>query len=968
VSDGLSGLKEAIREEATSRTWSQGVQLARDDRVIGRSGNDREIEVEVRVPTRPTPFTVVLYPGEGEWECDCPSKEAVCSHVVAAVLGVSQARETAGAEALPTSQKVGGSLRYRLEPEAGGMSLSRLVVHKDGREEALTAPLASILSGRVPGPAVAATDADLLIDQLYGNRGSQVMTGDRLDRLLTVLADAGDVWLRDRKIRTSGEPVVPIAVVEDWRDGARLVLSRDPAVDEVISLGVVRVGDELRPVGETELQGGRLDRLPAVREFHDYQLPELVTKVLPALTSRLTIDVRTSRLPAVGGRDLPRVAFDVRQDGEVLSVLPTLVYGDPPRARIDGGRLVHLGGPVPGRDEVAEKELLWRLRDELNMVPGRRVEVTGRDAFQLNARLGAWLRHDARAAGAEKAFTLDVQVSTDNGLTVTFTAGERRASAEAVVRAWQAGADLVPLDGGGWGRVPKGWLDKHGSRVADLLAAMAGQDRVPTHALPDLARLCEDLDLPPPADVQRLRPLFESFERLPKAPLPDRLDQVLRHYQRVGVDWLTFSRDAGLGCVLADDMGLGKTLQALCAVRGRTLVVSPTSVVFNWADEIQRFRPDLKVAFYHGPRRRLDEEADVTLTSYPILRNDADELAAVAWDCVVLDESQTIKNPDSQVARAAYRLRAGWKLTLSGTPVENRLDELWSQIHFTNPGLLGGRTDFQDRYATPISAGESGAAARLRERIRPFVLRRLKRDVAPELPPRTDVVMHVELDDQERQLYDTIRAATQREVLSLLESGAGVMAALEALLRLRQAACHSGLIPGQSADGSSKISRLLTALEDAASDGHKALVFSQWTSLLDRIEPHLEAAGIAYTRLDGSTRDRAGVVNTFQDSDGPPVMLISLKAGGTGLNLTAADHVFLIDPWWNPAVEDQAADRAHRIGQDKPVLVYRLVAIDTVEERILALQASKRALADAALGEADRAGALTRDDLLSLLQ
>jgi SNF2 family DNA or RNA helicase len=360
------------------------------------------------------------------------------------------------------------------------------------------------------------------------------------------------------------------------------------------------------------------------------------------------------------------------------------------------------------------------------------------------------------------------------------------------------------------------------------------------------------------------------------------------------------------------------------------------------------------------------------LTSYPILRNDIEVLGAVAWDTVILDESQTIKNPDSQVARAAFRLRGSWKLALSGTPVENRLDELWSQLHFTNPGLLGGLADFRERWAEPIGLGDAATAARLRDRIRPFVLRRMKREVARELPPRTDSILYVELDDAERITYDAIRAATQRDIVKLLEAGGGVMQALEALLRLRQAACHPALLPGAIRTGSapqssSKLERLLDAIADAAADGHRALVFSQWTSLLDLIEPHLVAAEVAFVRLDGSTVDRAGVVSQFQADDGPPVMLLSLKAGGTGLNLTAADHVFLVDPWWNPAVEDQAADRAHRIGQDKPVMVYRMVAGDTVEERILELQERKRRLADAALSEAGTATAITRDDLLALL-
>jgi SNF2 family DNA or RNA helicase len=246
------------------------------------------------------------------------------------------------------------------------------------------------------------------------------------------------------------------------------------------------------------------------------------------------------------------------------------------------------------------------------------------------------------------------------------------------------------------------------------------------------------------------------------------------------------------------------------------------------------------------------------------------------------------------------------------------------------------------------------------------VLRRLKREVAPELPPRTERVLVVELDEKERAVYDAVRAATLSDVVNRLSEGGNVLAVLEALLRLRQAACHSALVPGQTAGGSSKVEALLDALSDAAADGHKALVFSQWTSLLDLVEPHLVEAGISFNRLDGSTVDRAGVVNSFQAEGGPPVMLLSLKAGGIGLNLTAADHVFLLDPWWNPAVEDQAADRTHRIGQDKPVFVYRLVAKDTVEERILALQDKKRLVAEAALGEAAGAVGITREDLLAL--
>ncbi|HTA19672.1 MAG TPA: DEAD/DEAH box helicase, partial [Polyangia bacterium] len=570
------------------------------------------------------------------------------------------------------------------------------------------------------------------------------------------------------------------------------------------------------------------------------------------------------------------------------------------------------------------------------------------------------------ADGGPPHVTFDLRFEVGNARGET---GDAPASvdAEAVVRAWREGLGLVPLPGGGWAALPQAWLAKNGERVADLLAARDAAGRLATHALRDLGPLCDDLDEPRPVGLDRLEPLFASFERLPEPTLPADLTATLRPYQARGVAWLSFLRDARLGGILADDMGLGKTLQALCVVGPGTLVVCPTSVLHNWAAEARRFRPGLRVSVYHGPGRALDESADLTITSYALLRLDATRLAAKPWRAVFLDEAQAIKNPESQVARAAFALTAELRVAMSGTPVENRLDELWSLMRFVNPGLLGGRSDFEARTARAVAAGDQGAAERLRTRIRPFVLRRLKREVAPELPPRTEAVLHVALDERERAVYDAVRAASRADLVALMESGGGVMKALEALLRLRQAASHSALVPGQSAPSSSKIDVLLNALETAAADGHKALVFSQWTSFLDLVEPHLRQAGVAFCRLDGSTRDRGAVTDAFQAEDGPPVLLVSLKAGGSGLNLTAADHVFLCDLWWNPAVEDQAADRAHRIGQERPVTIYRLVTVDTVEEKILALQAQKRGLVDAALGDAALAAALTRDDLLALL-
>jgi SNF2-related domain/Helicase conserved C-terminal domain len=968
----------AIRKACLSGLWSQGVALARDGAVLGADVKDNSVTVRVRQAGRPVAPTVVLYPEDGEWSCDCGGKIDPCAHVAAAAIALAQAGQEG--RSLPSAEEASAHLRYRIDRNAGALALGRFVVHPDGREE----PVRGSLAG--PGPARAAglapTHEDLTLDRLVGHKQHGYFPPDRVPEIFAALGGCGDVIFEGRPTKISAEPLLPKASIVDAEGGVALVIEADPSMRELVTGGIALTGDSLRPLGETDLTGSRLEKLPIRRVFARADLGTLVAEVLPGLEKRFPVEVRSKRLPRGGtSRSRPRILLALEQKDHTLSVTPSLVYGDPPEARIDDGRLVHLGGRVPAREEAAERSLLQRLRDELHLVPGRRVDFDGADAVRFAERLKAWdgggggeAAHHALFGGRALVprFAID-----DRSFDVVFetVAGEdaapvQQADALSVIRAWQDGLPLVPLHGGGWAPLPHDWLEKYGERVADLLAARREGDKaVPTAALPALADLCDALEHPRPSGFDRLAPLIEGFESIPDAKLPADLTATLRPYQERGVSWLCFLRDAGLGAVLADDMGLGKTLMTLCVLKGRTLVVCPRSVVHNWADEIRRFRPALRSAIYHGPKRALDPQADVTLTTYAVLRLDAELLAQQAWGTVVLDEAQAIKNPDSQAARAAYELRGDLAVALSGTPVENRLEELWSLFHFTNRGLLGGKGDFLARYARPVAAGDAGAAARLRRKIRPFVLRRMKRDVVPELPPRSDAILYCELEESERAVYEAVRAATRKEVVARLAAGGGasVLAALEALLRLRQAACHPALVPGQDAATSSKIERLCEALEDAAADGHKALVFSQWTSLLDLIEPHLNEAGIAFARLDGTTRDRGAVVGDFQREDGPPVMLISLKAGGTGLNLTAADHVFLMDPWWNPAVEDQAEARAHRIGQDRPVMVYRLVAKDTVEEGILALQAKKRGIAEAALGEADQAAGITREDLLALL-
>ena len=951
---------DAVRSATRDDIWSRGVQLAREDRVLLVSEDDDEFVLSVVPQGRARPATVHLWPDESDWSCDCSATLRPCIHIAAASIALRRARESG--EGLPTGDGQAGVARvgYRFTRTGRGLVLQRVVV--GGAEEV---PLKGPVSGNHDGPSRlsfvdADTDAELAVARRFGG----VVPKERLPRLFRALSDVADVQLDGEPVTVGENPVVPHGWVEDHGGGFRLRIVRDPAVKEVFGNGVVRCGTELRYIGDGDLSREQRRILTRGIVFSVDEVGQLVGDMIPRLEQKIPVHVRTKRLPNVDASP-PRLVLETKKQGDTLITRPVIIYGDPPSARITRGELEIMGDTVPIRSERSEQRLIRQLGEELRMALGVESRLQGMAAVRFVDRLdrfsgeitGVGIKHFRRVGPIEPEIQIDGdKVHADMG----------GANPDDVIAAWVAGDELVSLPTGGWAPLPLDWLERYGDRLADLLAARDASGRVARHALFDLARLCEELDHPPPAQLAGVRALVDDFDGIPDAPLPDDFLGELRSYQQTGINWLTFLRKAEMGGVLADDMGLGKTIQALCMIREKTLVVAPRSVLRNWENEASKFRPGLKVSVYHGPDRKFDKDADLIITTFALLRGDQEKLTKIEWDMVILDEAQAIKNPQSQVAQAAFKLNARFRVTLTGTPVENRLEELWSQMHFVNPGLLAGRKDFDERYAQPISRADTGVAKHLRERIRPFILRRLKREVAPELPPRTEQILRCQLSGAEREVYNTVRVATQAKLME--RAGApNVMAALEALLRLRQASCHAGLVPGQSAEGSSKIDLLVDTLSSVVAQGHKALVFSQWTGLLNLIEPHMQGAELDFVRLDGQTRDRQGVVDTFQADDGPPVMLISLKAGGTGLNLTAADHVFLVDPWWNPAVEDQAADRAHRIGQDKPVMVYRLVAEDTVEERIIALQQRKRALAEAALGSADQAASITRDDLMALL-
>jgi len=604
------------------------------------------------------------------------------------------------------------------------------------------------------------------------------------------------------------------------------------------------------------------------------------------------------------------------------------------------------------------------------------VEIARRDLGRAVRELveGGW-NVFADGSKVRQAGGLRFRVSSDTDWFDVHTEVDfegRSVSFPELLRALERGDSTVRLDDGSLGILPEEWLEQIGM-ISGLGTTTEDGLRFSTSqaALLD-ALLASQESVEIDAGFERMRERFRNFSGLEQVEVPSTFVGQLRGYQREGLSWLKFLGDFNFGGCLADDMGLGKTVQFLAMLLRRledvkspppSLVVVPRSLMFNWSSECGRFAPGLRVMEYTG-LERATSRADFSrhhliLTTYGTVRRDIAVLKDIDFDYVVLDEAQTIKNPSSQIARASRLLKANFRLALSGTPIENNAGDLWSIFEFLNPGMLGRSTAFRTHIADPDSRESREMVAK---GLRPFILRRTKKQVAAELPDRLEETIVCDMEPEQRRLYDELRLHYRDSLLGLVqEQGIAKtrMHVLEALLRLRQAACHPALLKrGDESEPYAKLDVLVPHLQELISEGHKALVFSQFTSMLSILREHLDRQGIVYEYLDGKTRDRKARVEHFQDDPACPVFLISLKAGGLGLNLTAADYVFLLDPWWNPAVEAQAIDRAHRVGQTRTVFAYRLICRDTVEEKIAELQKQKRELADAILAGDDSSNVL----------
>ncbi|MEW6486978.1 MAG: SNF2-related protein [Thermodesulfobacteriota bacterium] len=850
-------------------------------------------------------------------------------------------------------------------------------------------------------------------------QGAVEVGPDRADRVLRALSRAGEVrWVADgAPAAVSTRPVTLALGLEPTGTGLELRLGwreLDGAAWEPAHLRVVAsvppwVEDagEVRPVLGPE-DSEALASL-AERRLHvpEADFPVFFGSTVPELESRgVVVDS-----PDLGDRSfLVREAAAPRlylsEEGGALVATLRFGYGDfevaaenpEPVLRVGTGgertllrrdleaefrcavRLRTLGFAAvePGRFEIAGDAALDFVHRDLEDL-SREWAVFGRDGLK---------RHRVTPAGPALRIRLSAGVDWLD-LDLEAEAGGETLPSQDLLRALKRGGRYVRLGNGAHALLPEDW----GRRVGSALETLGTRGRrLPLHLAPVVQELLEGADgwevVGRPAWEQVTAALAGGDGEpggAPPDPVPAGLRATLRPYQVEGYRWLRRLGRLGLGSILADDMGLGKTVQALALLlaeaeqgRGPTLVVAPTSVVPNWEAEAARFAPSLRVVRYHGAERR--ERAadlgacDLAVTSYAILRRDGAQLGQIAWNYVILDEAQAIKNAATQTARAAEALGSRCRLALTGTPLENHLGELWSHFHFLAPGLLGTERAFARRFARPILRGDEAAREALRHRIRPFLLRRLKSEVARDLPEKVESVLLCEMGEEQERLYRTLlRASRDRVLREVREQGISRarFSVLEALLRLRQACSVPAILPGGVGEGipSAKLDLLREFVAEVVEEGHRVLLFSQFVKVLGVLRQWLEEAGIAHLYMDGHTRDREERVRRFQEDDSVKVFLVSLKAGGTGLNLTGADYVILADPWWNPAVETQATDRTHRIGQTRKVFAYKLITKGTVEEKVLALQERKRRLTDD-LVRSERAWAetLSPEDLEALFE
>jgi superfamily II DNA or RNA helicase len=810
--------------------------------------------------------------------------------------------------------------------------------------------------------------------------GMTILDRERLLRLIGTLVGHPRVTVaRKLPIEISPDPIRPSLVTEISEEGVWTIRTDSKSLPGAVLVGASSVwlftGAQFRPVSP----GLPVAYLPVFREpirLSAEQGLNFMQQELPALRNYFQIDSRLCS-EAIIAPGIPEVFAAFEGSLNHLGVKIQCLYGK---------RIVTLGVTAPAetfvydqgetrrtRNLVFEDKALRRIRDAGFAGPSLTGEYTlrgqnpilkffARDLPRLEKewKVSVGNRFQRVTSDIDRIVPkLEIVGSGQDWFDLSYSiesADGQRFSGADIQRLLEVGQNFTRLKSGRLAIIDTDGLEEFEDilRDCDPSQSRPGCYRIERSQAAYIDAAFEEL---PGASIESTQE-WRNWTRVQRQIVPPEpeplgsLETILRPYQKEGVFWMRFLSKNGLGGILADEMGLGKTLQTLAFIRplnGPSLVVCPSSLLFNWAREAARFVPELKVLRIDGPARaslfRFIPENNLVLTSYPILRRDIGQFRSFAFASVILDEATHIKNPDTQNAQAAMALRGRHRFVLTGTPVENSVRDLWSILHFVLPGYLGSREDFRERYEIPINRSSEPEKARLAKRLRPVMLRRLKRQVVSELPDKIEQLTYCDLSPDQEELYRKLLAESRRKVEELAASrdqGRARIALFTALLRLRQVCCDIRLVGEEGERTSGKLEVLEELLEEAIDGGHRVLLFSQFVSMLKLIRARLDQTGIRYGYLDGETKDREKAVDAFQRSDELPLFLISLKAGGVGLNLSAADTVIHFDPWWNPAVESQATDRAHRIGQTRIVTTYKLIARETVEEKILNLQQKKK--------------------------
>lgn len=951
--------------------WSNAVAMARRKIFFAEKIEDSGYKVQLRDQSEGLNPTVELFVEDEDWTCTCGGADP-CVHVAASAISIK--RHLDAGEGLPGTEKEVAQIVYEWYEIDDDLHLRRKLSY-EGREEVLHVSLFTLASGKMAELNVIPTQLDLKVEKCIDDLDNYPNLKSRQTLLREMSQiEVEKVFYQGKPIKSDASPMGLIAEVSDDGQELTLHLRQSPEVVCFYKNGWARTEEDIHPLLIPDLGNEFRSYINKPQVFRGESRVDVLTRVLPELENlRITVlrqnESRTTSSSLVA-MPLSVVLVTERQDDESVTVVPRLAYGKPPVAIIKNA-MAHL---IDSQEQSYPKRFLDKERQTVDeawqksqLRVDEKITLNGlKDMDQAVKLRSLGLREVGEALSQFKVMgTLDPELAfkEEGELEVQFTFAGRRIKAEDVLSAYAKGEKFVKESSGSWLQIPVAWCDEYANSVLDILEGQKDNSHV------SVVDSLKKVDLANKLGLESPEPIKVDQERVSRAlaikQVKPRVKAKLRSYQETGILFLERLKEAGLGALLADDMGLGKTLQALSVLEPQSLVVVPTSLISNWQEEARKFRPDLEVSLYHGPKRELMLQT-VVITTYGILRSDIDVLSKSTWNVVVLDESQNIKNPQSQTAIAACKVPSKFKLALSGTPIENRLEELWSQFHFILPGYLSSLTRFK-KLTRNMKFLEN-----LKQQVSPFLLRRLKEDVAKDLPPREEFVQFVDFSEEEKKTYSSYLNAGRKEVVEKLDSGASVMDVLPLITKLRQISCEPRLCGIETDQLSSKTQVIVDRARDIHQSDHKVLIFSQWTQYLDIIGAQLQTDEVPYFRIDGSTKasDRQQMVQKFQSDEGTRVFLLSLKAGGVGLNITAADYVLIADPWWNPAVEKQAQDRAHRIGQTRTVFVNKLITKNSIEEGILKLQKRKAKLSDELIEvqELSEAGTLTAEDILGLFE